>query len=427
MCGIVGCAGGVSVYAERAFTDLLVMNQLRGFDSVGVAQVGANKPFVLKDIVSALEFVSSKEYTGMLRGIHRVLIGHNRAATKGFITKENAHPFTHGHITGVHNGTLIAQHLLDDHERFKVDSDNIYHHLSQNTVADTWSKIHGAAALVWWDAEKETINFLRNKERPLYIGFAKENNLVMWASEFYMLQAAAWRQGLTLVAPKMLEVDTHMSIKIDFSTRYKVMVPEMVRLEPCSYTPPVIIYSSNNSYKGSYYSKQRPAWLTIGEDIPILFDEVKENFMKTGYNYKGFCPKDDRINIIYYTKEANFDASGKTLYMGAISHITPVWSSGMCEWDVAVTDIEEHIDKHAGAKCALCPFDKPTKKVCKLCKKASEGFGGEWEKNMSISERCSWCDTLHSPDDILFRSDDGTSICPKCYEWLLDDKTSLPY
>ena len=36
----------------------------------------------------------------------RAIIGHNRSATIGNITKDNAHPFRKGDLVGVHNGTI---------------------------------------------------------------------------------------------------------------------------------------------------------------------------------------------------------------------------------------------------------------------------------------------------------------------------------
>ena len=95
MCGIVGVAGKMEIKTDNVFTDMLIMDQLRGKDSVGVCAVaGAVEPVILKSLVDPLTFVSSIEYKKSIgQKFNRVLIGHNRAATVGNVNPENAHPF----------------------------------------------------------------------------------------------------------------------------------------------------------------------------------------------------------------------------------------------------------------------------------------------------------------------------------------------
>ena len=59
--------------------------------------------------------------------------------------------------------------------------------MATNGLDDTISKLDAAFALVWVNREEKTLNFIRNKERPL--AFARlDNGAFVWASEREMLE-----------------------------------------------------------------------------------------------------------------------------------------------------------------------------------------------------------------------------------------------
>lgn len=99
----------------------------------------------------------------------KVMVGHNRHATLGQITDRNAHPFQHGKIILVHNGTLVDQDLLPDSDLFQVDSENIAWSIDKIGIDETVQKLDGAYTLVWINTEEQTLNIIRNKERPFHI------------------------------------------------------------------------------------------------------------------------------------------------------------------------------------------------------------------------------------------------------------------
>lgn len=205
MCGLVGVAGNTNAKWAKVFRDLLVFDTVRGFDSTGVALVGyANsKPIIEKELGGATnlwEWQLSKEldYRGVSKLCRKVYLGHNRAATIGKITVDNAHPFQYGDITGAHNGSLRTWDNLHDSHKLDVDSKAVFSHLSEHGIEDLWSKLNGAAALTWWDSEKETMNFIRNSERPLYMATNESKDVLIWASEEWMIHAAVGRNKLKL-------------------------------------------------------------------------------------------------------------------------------------------------------------------------------------------------------------------------------------
>jgi predicted glutamine amidotransferase len=195
MCGLVGMAGNLSFATNKAFRNMLIMDEVRGWDSTGVCVVSnAERVETHKSLGTPDELFHvdvNFDHKGVLKTIPKVLIGHNRAATQGKVTKVNAHPFTFGDITGAHNGTLIDWVDLEGYKVLDVDSKGIFKTINEKGIDHCWSHFRGAAALTWWDAKDKTLNLIRNKERPLHVAYAKKGTIVMWASEAWMIRAAA--------------------------------------------------------------------------------------------------------------------------------------------------------------------------------------------------------------------------------------------
>jgi len=200
MCGLVGFMGDPSQKHQDAFEDMLNMDVIRGPHSTGVVAVSQDRVFMTKKAVLPPDLMYSERY---IENVDRrtysnfLLMGHNRWATTGAVNNRNAHPFQHGHITLMHNGTL--QWPIDYRQKFETDSEGIAYSLQQNEdPQDTWSELFGAAALVWWDSRKKTLNAIRNDERPLWFCPTKDNKSLFWSSEPWMLKAACARRNVEI-------------------------------------------------------------------------------------------------------------------------------------------------------------------------------------------------------------------------------------
>jgi hypothetical protein len=161
---------GFTLRDKQMFTQLLYANGLRGFDSTGVFSV--NKEGNLKMIKAAQrvdDFIQTKTYENFEEDIFRsshIVIGHNRASTRGATNDQNAHPFIEKDTCLIHNGTLYAHKHLGDAE---VDSHAICQSIAKDGHLTTLPKISGAFALIWYKADQKKLYICRNKERPLYI------------------------------------------------------------------------------------------------------------------------------------------------------------------------------------------------------------------------------------------------------------------
>ena len=201
MCGLVGVAGDIDTKIIKMFNDMMVFNTTRGRDSTGVASVarGTNVFDVFKQTVHASVLQEFKSYDRVVAAGRKALIGHARSATVGTVSIGNAHPFAFDKIVGAHNGTIpyYAKSELPDHNKFGTDSEALFNSINERGISETISLLtSGAYALTWFDRENDTINLLRNDERPLVFGVINDGRTLVWASEPYFIRAACMRHNI---------------------------------------------------------------------------------------------------------------------------------------------------------------------------------------------------------------------------------------
>lgn len=205
MCGIYGVASGEGTKNARSraetFCNGMLFNMPRGWDSTGVAtvkQVNGTESDVsfYKRALHVVDYFESKAAKKLLSKFedYYYVLGHCRAATRGNSTDLNAHPFQYGHITLVHNGT-VAQHLLPKRADESVDSADIAASMADAGELETLEKLEGAFSLVWYNQNDDSLNFARNKRKPLAFAFVKDENTMYYGSEWATLYATMLRNN----------------------------------------------------------------------------------------------------------------------------------------------------------------------------------------------------------------------------------------
>lgn len=243
ICGLVGCAGHIGVKEDNALKLLLILDGIRGIDSTGAAFISSgNRTTVVKQVGNPYELAADQRYEREFKFLNRAIIGHNRWATQGAVNKRNAHPFDFDTLVGVHNGSLTSKWRLDDAKDFTVDSENLFHHIEKKGLKDALNNLAGAWSLVWWDKLSETLNFLRNKERPLMYCKSEDGKTLFWASEAWMLEVALSRYDIKRKAIESTVEDMHYEMHIDDKG---VIAASSTTYAPATYyVPPVVQHTS---------------------------------------------------------------------------------------------------------------------------------------------------------------------------------------
>lgn len=198
--------GNLFNHHRQMMSTLLYLDTLRGEDSTGVSCVRGNGDVdTLKLTVPGYDFVRLQKFDQMLRTTDLVWLGHNRFKTTGLVNRLNAHPFEVTDkdgdtvLVGAHNGTLTNKWDLPREKEFGTDSECLLNMIAEMGPKDAIAKARGAWSLVWYDVFEETVNFLRNKERPMCYAFSENQEQFFWASEADMLKFAADRHNVKLM------------------------------------------------------------------------------------------------------------------------------------------------------------------------------------------------------------------------------------
>lgn len=215
MCGIFGVAYGKSRRElgnkEKFISNALEVGVIRGHDSTGMFGVVSPKTPAdyVKLALPAPLFKSTLVANRFMSKINMfdAVIGHHRAATRGGINHDSAHPYQYGPITMVHNGTLFRYDNISDGKTFLTDSEAIAYSLEKNGAEETLKRIDGAFALIWHDARTGCLYATRNSERPLHFCTVKEDDSIFFASESGMLSWLVQRaQGANYTVKDMYYV-----------------------------------------------------------------------------------------------------------------------------------------------------------------------------------------------------------------------------
>lgn len=230
MCGLVGVAGQVDHNDLSVMKDLLWVDAIRGMDNTGVASATYHQPEKInlcKVSGGPDQLFYHKRLDDVMKHGVSFIIGHNRFKTHGDIKYVNAHPFAFSNLVGAHNGTLdySSKNRMDDHTKFETDSEALFWTINNRGIDTVINNMKGSYALVWYDITEKTLNFLRNKERPLFYVIDDANATMYWASEPSMLYLTLNRHGVVFKKAKPFPEDTLVKYQIHDKPGFQFLKP----------------------------------------------------------------------------------------------------------------------------------------------------------------------------------------------------------
>ena len=375
------------------FEGMLIVDVIRGKDSTGVAIIKRHSHDIVKKVGVPHELFDSIKYQNAMKGVNQILIGHNRFATTGKVNALNAHPFETENLIGVHNGTLENKYVFDKNSNYGTDSEALYNAIDEQGVKEAIGKASGAYALIWYDKQAKTLNFLRNDQRPLFIASNKGNTTIFGASELWMVHAIAQREGMEIDKVEALPIDKHfifdMPVK-DTDAFSKPKVMDVKCATPLAqfkqtYPTPTVTTGTTSSYAASllykYVKGIAASSVVIEGNTQYLEYKCKEHLLNT---FRVYFPS--------YLKAQEQVGKEATLYTRYL-----VSANGHAKYiscDIIPENDEELLES--------------TGKV------NHEGDAITKEDFKELYKDCAWCaDPLQFEDDWVISSK-GVCVCSSC-------------
>lgn len=177
------------------------------------------------------------------------IIGHNRLASIGGKGANSSHPFQHGNITLVHNGTIRNPYqLYKGYGKFAVDSEALCYAISTEGAEDVLPKIEGSYAIIWHDKSTGKMYLARNSERPLHFAVANKGKEIYITSEFeHLIWLTSRIVGIDIDETYYIDEDVIYEFTAGNLANYKQIAKVPKKTYRISYAPTSSSSSNNNN------------------------------------------------------------------------------------------------------------------------------------------------------------------------------------
>lgn len=309
MCGIVAVISKKwHKDASSIFKQLLYVGTLRGWDGAGLFKVSGKSVDVIKQPGPSSNLLYYLDKPPVTNIYSSILVGHNRASTRGENTKENTHPFQENHITLVHNGTVHNHKVMKDTD---VDSHAICHYLTDHTPQEAVTHINGAYALVWYDNVAEELRFMRNKERPLFIIHTED--LTVLVSERKMGEWILSRNGIKVNDVEEVKPFVLYSIKKD--KLHDINKEELV--EPVQHITAWAPYEwkKKETDEKEVKPKEKDKILPVTKATTSILESLESRGLKKNQRFTAYCYASEKLGASYKNFAiADFDMQEEVIF-----------------------------------------------------------------------------------------------------------------
>lgn len=259
--------------------------------STGIAAKEPKQDVEIRKLaIDPINFLDLSSVKSMINTRAVALIGHNRHATQGAVNNNNAHPFTHGDITLAHNGTLTNKWQLErdfNAPKFDTDSELVCWLIDNYELDAVIPELKGAFALTWWDDRDQSMNIIRNDERPLHV--ASKGCNVYWASEKHMLAWLLDRNNIADETVTIFQPKVGMHICMKYANNKMEM--ETKQLTVAKKTTP----------RGTQKAGQTTGATatTSPNNVVALPPKSKQDYFKEFGKHYGFTPEENSTIFVY--------------------------------------------------------------------------------------------------------------------------------
>lgn len=218
MCGIIGwiMSGKSNISNDvlrEGVEELLLLSETRGKEASGVCCLDQKKIRIYKDCVRAKKIIQTKEFKKIFEEMSgtsgRMIMGHARMVTNGNQSNiQNNQPVVRNDLVCIHNGIIVNDlELWEDNSnllrRAEVDTEVFLALMEkynyQNDLFGALEKclndIEGSLSIALIDRTSNYV-LLYTNTGSLYMMQSKDNKMIMFASEKYILEQTIKKKKL---------------------------------------------------------------------------------------------------------------------------------------------------------------------------------------------------------------------------------------